>query len=62
MIQRIPLVPLDALHLAAAGEACAVDLARANDRYFINVGSAGFGAAVTAETPVELENFLGGGA
>lgn len=58
----IPLDPLGALRLAAGGKARPVDLARANDRYFINVGSAGFGAAVTADTPVELKNFLGGGA
>ncbi len=31
-------------------------------RYFINVASGGFGAKVTAETPVALKNFLGGGA
>ncbi|MCH4293519.1 YegS/Rv2252/BmrU family lipid kinase [Shewanella sp. 3B26] len=37
-------------------------LAEGSARYFINVASGGFGAKVTAETPVALKNFLGGGA
>lgn len=53
---------LAALRLALEAEPVPVDLARANETYFANVASAGFGAAVTAETPVELKNFLGGGA
>ena len=58
-------VPADlvaSLTLACEGSPRPVDLARANDRYFVNVASGGFGAAVTAETPVELKDFLGGGA
>ncbi|MCA9439486.1 MAG: lipid kinase YegS, partial [Candidatus Omnitrophica bacterium] len=39
-----------------------IDMARAEDHSFINVASLGFGATVTNETPVELKNFLGGGA
>jgi lipid kinase YegS len=58
----IPTEPHAALHLALEGAPVNVDLVQANDRYFINVASAGFGAAVTAETPVELKNFLAGGA
>ena len=58
----IPTEPLPALRLALEGTPVAVDLVQANDRYFMNVASAGFGAAVTTETPVELKNFLGGGA
>lgn len=58
----IPTEPLPALRLALKGDPVAVDLVQANDRYFINVASAGFGAAVTTETPVELKNFLAGGA
>ena len=58
----IPKDPLAALQLALDADPVAVDLVRANDRYFINVASAGFGAAVTTETPVELKNFLAGGA
>jgi len=58
----VPADPRAALELALEGEEVPVDLARANDHYFVNIASAGFGAAITAETPVELKNFLGGGA
>jgi len=58
----IPTEPLAALSLALNGNFVPVDLVQANDRYFMNVASAGFGAAVTTETPVELKDFLGGGA
>ncbi|PTO52215.1 hypothetical protein CWN94_18545 [Vibrio splendidus] len=51
-----------AFELELEGKAFAVDSVRANDRYFMNVAAAGFGAEVTAETPVELKDFLGGGA
>jgi lipid kinase YegS len=59
---NIPPVPLDALRLALQGKALAVDIVQANDRYFINVASGGFGSQITAETPPQLKNFLGGGA
>ena len=59
---RVPSDPLGALRLAVAGATTAIDLVRANDAWFVNVASAGFGAAITADTPVELKNFLGGGA
>ena len=58
----IPSEPLAAISLAVEADPVSVDLIQANDRYFINVASAGFGAAVTTETPVELKNFLAGGA
>jgi len=58
----IPAEPLAALALAQMGNARLVDCARANDNYFMNVASGGFGAQVTTNTPVELKNFLGGGA
>lgn len=58
----IPLEPLPALNLAQSGHSCAVDCVRANEFHFINVASGGFGAQVTANTPVALKNFLGGGA
>jgi lipid kinase YegS len=58
----IPADPVAALELAVQGTARAVDLGRANDAWFVNVASGGFGACVTADTPVELKNFLGGGA
>lgn len=59
---NIPLNPLDALRLAVNGTTSAIDIVQANDRYFINVASGGFGAKVAAETPVQLKNFFGGGA
>ena len=58
----IPAEPLEALWLAQSGDARRVDCARANDNYFMNVASGGFGAQVTTNTPVALKNFLGGGA
>lgn len=58
----IPADPLAALTLAQTGEARAVDSVAANEKYFINVASGGFGAQVTTNTPVALKNFLGGGA
>ena len=58
----IPTDPLAALTLAVETDPVLVDLVQTNNRYFMNVASAGFGAAVTTETPVELKNFLGGGA
>jgi len=58
----IPTDPLAALTLAVEADPVPVDLVQTNERYFMNVASAGFGAAVTTETPVELKNFLGGGA
>lgn len=59
---NIPLDSLDALQLAIQGSTTDVDIVLANDKYFINVASGGFGAQVAAETPVQLKNFLGGGA
>ena len=59
---RIPSDPLESLRLALTGESRSIDAVQANERFFLNVASVGFGAAVTANTPVELKNFLGGGA
>jgi lipid kinase YegS len=58
----IPASPLSALELALTGSAAPVDVIKANERGCVNVATAGFGARVTAETPAELKNFLGGGA
>jgi lipid kinase YegS len=58
----IPSDPLLALQLAQTGQARSVDAVKANEYHFINVASGGFGAQVTANTPVALKNFLGGGA
>jgi lipid kinase YegS len=59
---RVPVDAAAALHLAVAGAPTPIDLGRCNDSFFANTACGGFGAAVTAETPVELKNFLGGGA
>lgn len=58
----IPPEPLESLRLALTGESRSIDAVQANEQFFLNVASAGFGAAVTANTPVALKNFLGGGA
>ncbi len=58
----IPTELIAALTLAVESDPVLVDIVKTNERYFMNVASAGFGAAVTTETPVELKNFLGGGA
>lgn len=58
----IPSDPLQALQLAQTGETRDIDAVQANEYHFINVASGGFGAQVTANTPVALKNFLGGGA
>lgn len=58
----IPANPLAALELAQSGRIRTVDAVKANDFHFINVACGGFGAKVTANTPVALKNFLGGGA
>ena len=59
---QIPFSVLEALRLAVEGEVSPVDIVKANDRYFINVASSGFGAQIVADTPPSLKNFLGGGA
>lgn len=58
----IPTNPRDALALSIGGTATPVDVIKANDRWFLNVASAGFGATVTAATPPELKQLLGGAA
>jgi lipid kinase YegS len=51
---------IGALELACTGGPTKIDVGRMNDRYSINVASAGFGAEVTATTPQEMKKFLGG--
>lgn len=59
----LPLNDLSsALHIAAVGEATPIDIGQANDRFFINVASGGFGAEVTATTPQDMKLALGGAA
>jgi len=50
------------LRIACTRTPRAIDVGRCNDRVFINVASAGFGAEITATTPVDLKRALGGGA
>ena len=59
---NIPADLFSALQLAQSGDAKTVDAVKANEHHFMNVASGGFGAQVTANTPVVLKNFLGGGA
>lgn len=59
---KIPNDYFDALTLAQTGESQKIDVVKANNNYFVNVASGGFGAEVTANTPAALKNFLGGGA
>ena len=59
---EIPLNSLEALRFAKKESSIPVDIVKANNTYFINMATAGFGAQVTADTPIELKNFLGGGA
>jgi YegS/Rv2252/BmrU family lipid kinase len=58
----ISLDPKSALELCATGAAVPIDVGRANDRWFINAASSGFGAEVTANTPPDLKQLLGGAA
>jgi lipid kinase YegS len=58
----IPTDPSNALALCIGGTATSVDVIKANDRWFLNMASAGFGATVTAATPPELKKVLGGAA
>jgi lipid kinase YegS len=50
------------LEIACTAPAKAIDVGRANKRFFINVTSGGFGAEITATTPVGMKKALGGGA
>jgi lipid kinase YegS len=54
--------PLKALQLAASGASTPIDVGRVNDRVFVNVTSGGFGAEVTANTPPQMKQALGGAA
>ncbi|WP_041523010.1 lipid kinase YegS [Gilvimarinus agarilyticus] len=59
---KVPGDYAHALTLAQTGEPTDIDVIQANQGYFINVASGGFGAQVTASTPTALKNCLGGGA
>ncbi|HFQ5077277.1 TPA: lipid kinase YegS [Vibrio vulnificus] len=56
-----------ALNIAVAGDTKPLDIVKSTEEnrqpvYFVNMLTAGFGAQVTVQTPVELKNMLGGGA
>ena len=55
----IPRDPAKALALCTKGEAVPVDVGKANDHWFINAASSGFGAEITAITSPELKRLLG---
>ena len=55
----IPRDPAKALALCVKGEAVPIDIGKANDHWFINAASSGFGAAITATTSPELKRLLG---
>ena len=55
----IPRDPHEALALCMEGEGVSIDVGKANEHWFLNAASVGFGAEVTATTPPELKRLLG---
>ena len=55
----IPSNPAKALALCMKGEGVPIDVGKANDHWFINAASSGFGAEITATTSPELKRLLG---
>ena len=55
----IPRDPEEALALCMEGEEAPIDIGKANEHWFLNAASVGFGAEVTASTPPELKRLLG---
>ena len=55
----IPRDPAKALAVCMKGEAVPIDVGRANEHWFINAASSGFGAEITATTSPELKRLLG---
>ena len=55
----IPRDPHEALALCMEGEGVPIDVGKANEYWFLNAASVGFGAEVTATTPPELKRLLG---
>ena len=55
----IPRDPEEALVLCMKGQGVPIDIGKANEHWFLNAASVGFGAAVTATTPPELKRLLG---
>jgi lipid kinase YegS len=50
----------ECLRIACTREGRPMDVGKVNKRYFINVASGGFGAEITATTPVAMKKALGG--
>ncbi len=50
----------ECLRIACESEPRAIDVGMLNGRAFVNVASLGFGAEITATTPIELKKALGG--
>ena len=55
----IPRDPEEALALCMEGEGVPVDVGKANEHWFLNAASIGFGAEITASTSPELKRLLG---
>jgi lipid kinase YegS len=55
----IPRDPAEALALCMKGEGVPIDVGKANDHWFINAASSGFGAEITATTSPDLKRLLG---
>lgn len=55
----IPRDPEKALALCMKGEGVPIDVGKANDRWFINAASSGFGAEISATTSPEFKRLLG---
>jgi lipid kinase YegS len=55
----IPHDPEQALALCIEGTEVAIDVGKANEHWFLNAASIGFGAEITANTPPELKHLLG---
>jgi lipid kinase YegS len=55
----IPRDPEEALAICMEGKGVPVDVGKANEHWFLNAASIGFGAEVTATTPPELKRLLG---
>ena len=58
----IPRDPEEALALCLEGEGVPIDVGKANEHWFLNAASIGFGAEITATTPPELKRLLGSAA
>ncbi len=55
----VPQAVSEAFSVAVSGSRREVDVARLNERYFVNVSTGGFGATATEETPSDAKRLLG---